>query len=249
MPRKKQRLSEKTIELRREYKRVRTNYLARVRTAARAGYQVTTIKIPERITEASIRRLEAQTSKKIRQSSDIVDMLTGDLYKRGTKGRRNNKMSSSQRDMARELKRIEKQNRAYSAMTPMQQEIAYELQTIDKETIQQAMSPDIATPVLDYEVMIQNWYDRIALERPEVYQYLESKTNELLLDADAETRRRFAYAYDQHADIFPDGLPYLNKNLINIQFDHIRQVMEWAPDSEAYQDFISVYSQEVESEE
>lgn len=223
----------KSEPLKSAYRRARKNYLARVRTAVRQGYQVETVKIPKRVTEASIRRLNKLTGEAIRKQATLVNMLTGEALEPRQKGRA----------------KVAKQNRTFSKLTPMEQEIAYELQTTNIEQIHTAATGTGEAPVLDYEVMIQNWYDRIALERPEVYQYLESKTNELLLGADAETRRRFAYAYDQHADIFPEGLPYLNKNLINVQFDQIRQVMEWAPDSEAYQDFISLYSQEVESEE
>ena len=64
---------------------------------------------------------------------------------------------------------------------------------------------------------------------------------------DAETRKRFAYAYAQNPDIFPEP-PYDSRENVIKSFNEIARMMELAPDSEAYYDFLSMYDG-VESEE
>ena len=119
------------------------------------------------------------------------------------------------------------------------------LQDIDNTVNQgsdQAYEPDaILSQQASYEQIIDNWYENIH-ENFYWYiaQFIESQTNRLIYGKDAETRKRFAYVYAQNPDIFPEP-PYDSREDVIKSFNEIARMMELAPDSEAFQDFLSLY--------
>ena len=211
------------MTIKQEYRRARRNYLARINRAVKAGYRPDVLPIPKRITRASIRALNKRTGEWIRSHSPQVDVETGEELK-PTK----NKKVRKQREQA---------YKAYMN-TPL-----WEVEDINAG--QAAQPVEMSTDILDYresyEQIIYNWYDNI---RHNFYwyiaQFIESETNRLILGKDAETRRRFAYVLTQNRDIFPEP-PYATRQEINDCFMQVANMMELAPDSEAYQDFMSMY--------
>lgn len=112
----------------------------------------------------------------------------------------------------------------------------------------QGMSNKLLSPSDSYEQLIDNWYQQV---RESFYwyiaQFIEWQTNKLIYGKSEETRKRFAYVFSQHPDLFPEP-PYESRDVILKRFDEIARMMELAPDSEAYYDFLSMYDG-VESEE
>lgn len=111
----------------------------------------------------------------------------------------------------------------------------------------QGMSNKLLSPSDSYEQLIDNWYQQV---RESFYwyiaQFIEWQTNKLIYGKSEETRKRFAYVFSQHPDLFPEP-PYETRDVILKRFDEIARMMELAPDSEAYYDFLSMYDG-VESE-
>lgn len=217
------------MTIKEQYKKARTNYLRRINTAVRSGYRPKVIPIPKRITEGSIRNLEKWRGEYIRTHSVMVDVETGDELK-PTK----NKKLRRQR---------EKAYREYMNK-PLQ-----DVDNIVNQGSDQAYEPDaILPPQASYEQIIDNWYENIH-ENFYWYiaQFIESQTNRLIYGKDAEIRKRFAYVYAQNPDIFPEP-PYDSRENVIKSFNDIARMMELAPDSEAYQDFLSMYDS-VESED
>lgn len=223
--------SDKYLVLEEEYRRARRNYLRRVNRLVKMGYQVDVIKIPKKIKPESIARLIRERGDVIKRKSTLVDMLTGQAYE---------KTRSKRKTLQR--KDIEKVNRVFSKLSPMEQQISFE----QSQIIHIPKQDLVLSRQESYELLIDNWYTAIEGFRPDIYLYLLSKTNELLEGASEETRRRFAYVYQQNPDIFPEAGDS-DRRIINAKFDQIRNMMNWASDSEAYKDFISKFD-EVEDE-
>ena len=210
------------MTIKERYKKTRRNYLRRINTAVRSGYRPIVIPIPKRITEASIRNLEKWSGEYIRSHSVMIDIETGEDVK-PTK----NKKARRQRE------------RAY------REYMKKPLPDIDNAVnhgSDQSYEPDaILPPQASYEQIIENWYENIH-ENFYWYiaQFIESQTNMLIYGKDPETRKRFAYVYAQNPDIFPEP-PYDSRENVIKSFNEIARMMELAPDSEAYQDFLSMY--------
>lgn len=210
------------MTIKERYRKARRNYLRRINTAVRSGYRPEVIPFPKHITEGSIRRLEKWRGEYIRTHSVMIDVNTGEELK-PTK----NKKTRRQR---------EKTYREYMNK-PLQ-----DVDNIVNQGSDQAYEPDaILPPQASYEQIIDNWYESIH-ENFYWYigQFIESQTNMLIYGKGPETRKRFAYVYAQNPDIFPEP-PYDSRENVIKSFNEIARMMELAPDSEAYQDFISLY--------
>ncbi len=215
-----------------QYKREYRNYLRRVNRAVKQGYVVDVVGRVKKPTRASINRLKQQTGEKIRTKSEIVDVETGVILK----------------PIKNKKKRLLQQRKNVKILKA-------DLPTIDivvngDLSIPQdlGMYDGILPPTESYEQIIDNWYQQV---RESFYwyiaQFIEWQTNKLIYDKSEETRRRFAYVLSQHPDIFPEP-PYETREVILNSFSEIARMMELAPDSEAYQDFLSMYDS-VEIEE
>lgn len=215
-----------------QYKREYRNYLRRVNRAVKQGYIVDVIGRVKKPTRASINRLKHQVGEKIRAKSEIVDIETGEILK----------------PIKNKKKRLQQQRKNVKILKA-------DLPTIDivingDSPIPQdlGMSDGILPPTESYEQIIDNWYQQV---RESFYwyiaQFIEWQTNKLIYGKSEETRKRFAYVFSQHPDLFPEP-PYETRDVILKRFDEIARMMDLAPDSEAYYDFISMYDG-VESEE
>lgn len=220
------------MTIKEQYKREYKNYLRRVNNAVKQGYIVDVIGRVKRPTRASINRLKRQTGEKIRSKAEIVDIETGEILK-PIKNKK--KRLAQQRKNVKILKAdLPTIDIVVNGNTPIPQDLG--------------MSVGILPPTESYEQIIDNWYQEV---RESFYwyiaQFIEWQTNKLIYGKSEETRKRFAYVFSQHPDLFPEP-PYEARDVILKRFDEIAHMMDLAPDSEAYYDFLSMYDG-VESEE
>lgn len=215
-----------------QYKREYRNYLRRVNRAVKQGYVVDVVGRVKKPTRASINRLKQQTGEKIRTKSEIVDIETGEILK----------------PIKNKKKRLSQQRKNVKILKADLQTVANTVENNTTFTPIQGMSNKLLSPSDSYEQLIDNWYQQV---RESFYwyiaQFIEWQTNKLIYGKSEETRKRFAYVFSQHPDLFPEP-PYESRDVILKRFDEIARMMELAPDSEAYYDFLSMYDG-VESEE
>jgi hypothetical protein len=220
------------LTVKEQYNREYRNYLRRVNRAVKQGYVVDVVGRVKKPTRASINRLKQQTGEKIRTKSEIVDVETGVILK----------------PIKNKKKRLAQQRKNVKILKA-------DLPTIDIVVNGDLPIPQdlgvydgILPPTESYEQIIDNWYQQV---RESFYwyiaQFIEWQTNKLIYGKSEETRRRFAYVLSQHPDIFPEP-PYETREAILNSFSEIARMMELSPDSEAYQDFLSMYDS-VEIEE
>lgn len=215
-----------------QYKHEYRNYLRRVNRAVKQGYIVDVISRVKKPTRASINRLKQMTGEKIRSKSRVVDVETGEILK----------------PIKNKKERLKQQRKNVNILKADLQTVANTVENNIPVKQIPTMSDNILPPTESYEQIIDNWYQQV---RESFYwyiaQFIEWQTNRLIYGKSDETRRRFAYVLSQHPDIFPEP-PYETREAILNSFDEIARMMELAPDSEAYQDFLSMYDG-VESEE
>lgn len=214
-----------------QYKREYRNYLRRVNRAVKQGYVVDVVGRVKKPTRASINRLKQQTGEKIRTKSEIVDVETGEILK----------------PIKNKKKRLSQQRKNVEILKADLQTVANTVENNTTFSSIQGMSNKLLSPSDSYEQLIDNWYQQV---RESFYwyiaQFIEWQTNKLIYGKSEETRKRFAYVFSQHPDLFPEP-PYETRDVISKRFDEIARMMELAPDSEAYCDFLSMYDG-VESE-
>lgn len=215
-----------------QYKSEYRNYLRRVNRAVKQGYVVDVVGRVKKPTRASINRLKQQTGEKIRTKSEIVDVETGVILK---------PIKNKKKRLAQQRKNV----KILKADLPTIDIVVNGDLPIPQDL---GMYDGVLPPTESYEQIIDNWYQQV---RESFYwyiaQFIEWQTNNLIYGKSEETRRRFAYVLSQHPDIFPEP-PYETREVILNSFSEIARMMELAPDSEAYQDFLSMYDS-VEIEE
>lgn len=215
-----------------QYKREYRNYLRRVNRAVKQGYVVNVVGRVKKPTRASINRLKQQTGEKIRTKSELVDIETGEILK---------PIKNKKKRLAQQRKNV----KILKADLP-----TIDIVVNDNTSIPQDLGvyDGILPPTESYEQIIDNWYQQV---RESFYwyiaQFIEWQTNKLIYGKSEETRKHFAYVFSQHPDLFPEP-PYETRDVILKRFDEIAHMMDLAPDSEAYYDFLSMYDG-VESEE
>lgn len=213
------------MTIKEQYKREYQNYLRRVNRAVKQGYVVDVVGRVKKPTRASINRLKQQTGEKIRTKSEIVDVETGVILK----------------PIKNKKKRLAQQRKNVNILKADLQTVANTVENNTAFSPIQGMSNKLLSPSDSYEQLIDNWYQQV---RESFYwyiaQFIEWQTNKLIYGKSEETRKRFAYVFSQHPDLFPEP-PYETRDVILKRFDEIARMMELAPDSEAYQDFLSMY--------
>ena len=213
------------MTIKEQYKREYRNYLRRVNRAVKQGYVVDVVGRVKKPTRASIKRLKQQTGEKIRTKSEIVDIETGEIL---------NPIKNKKKRLAQQRKNV----------NILQADLQTVANTVENNTTFspiQGMSNKLLSPSDSYEQLIDNWYQQV---RESFYwyiaQFIEWQTNRLIYGKSEETRKRFAYVLSQHPDIFPEP-PYETREAILNSFNEVARMMDLAPDSEAYQDFLSMY--------
>lgn len=211
-----------------QYRKARRNYLRRVNNKVRQGYMVDVIPIPKKPTRASIRRLQKMTGAEIARTSELVDMLTGEIYERDKRGRR----------------KVAEGNRKFNKLTPFEQETARAIQSLDKQYIKSTTQQEQSAAISQIDVTIQNFYDTIEQFRGDVQNMIRERVDDMT--ATEEGARKFAYIYQTQPELFPDPSLY-DEKLINGNLNEIAQAMELAPEDPDYQKFVQLFDG-VESE-
>lgn len=221
--------------LQQQYAKEYNNYLARVRNQQKQGVQVKIIKRVKNPKQVSIDRIKKQTAKEIRKNATVVDMLTGEIITPKEYGRKH----------ALEI------NRVFIKLTPQEQEYARfheytsakELKALQKTGIQ----VNIATPALDYEAIIDSWYDSLDSFHPKVATWLREKTDALLSNATERERALFAYTYSKAPEVFPTEY-YMDKATVDAVFWNILKKNGVLSTTEDFQDFLIMQDIVIENE-
>lgn len=220
--------------IQKEYSHEYTKYLSRVRNQQKQGVQVNIIKRVKNPKQASIDRVKKQTAKEIRKNATVVDMLTGEVITAKEYGRKH----------ALEI------NRVFIKLTPQEQEYAREhgsdLQAL-KTILKKGIRVNIATPALDYEAVIDTWYDSLESFVPKTAYWLRQKTDTLLANASNKERALFAYTYAKEPEAFPTE-PYMDKATLDAVFWNILQRMGVVSSTEDFQEFLQEQDIVIESE-
>lgn len=224
----------KTEIIQKEYSHEYTKYLARVRNQQKQGVQVKIIKRVKNPKQVSIDRIKKQTAKEIRKNATVVDMLTGEKITPKEYGR----------------KHALERNRVFIKLTPQEQEYARfhgsDLKEL-KAILKKGIRVNIATPVLDYEVIIDSWYDSLDSFHPKVATWLREKTDALLLNATERDRALFAYTYSKEPEAFPTEY-YMDKATVDAVFWNILKKMGVLSATKDFQDFIQMLDIAIEEE-
>lgn len=221
--------------IQKEYSHEYTKYLARVRYQQKQGVQVKIIKRVKNPKQASFDRIKKQTAKEIRKNATVVDMLTGEVITSKEYGR----------------KQALEKNRVFIKLTPQEQDYVRtqgytdikELKALQKTGIQ----VNIATPVLDYEAIIDSWYDSLESFVPKTAHWLRQKTDTLLANTSNKERALFAYTYSKEPEAFPTE-PYMDKAMVDAVFWNILQRMGVLSSTEDFQEFLQEQDIVIENE-
>lgn len=220
--------------IQKEYTHEYTKYLARVRNQQKQGVQVKIIKRVKNPKQGSIDRIKKQIAKEIRKNATVVDMLTGEKITPKEYGR----------------KHALERNRVFIKLTPQEQEYARfhgsDLKEL-KAILKKGIRVNIATPVLDYDVIIDSWYDSLYSFHPKVATWLREKTDALLLNATERERVLFAYTYSKASEAFPTEY-YMDKATVDAVFWNILKKMGVLSATKDFQDFIQMLDIAIEEE-
>ena len=218
MPRKARSKNPNTI--RAQYNKAYRNYLARVNRQVRVGYNVDVIQRVKNPTRASIRRLQKQTAKTIKEHSTLYDMITG-------------------QEVTRQRKSAERINREFSSLSPIEQELSREQGKITRyEPSEGAISA--------VDITIENWYDYVEKSfTPQIAQYIKERSDAMInTDRDA-----FAYAIAENPDALPSPGYHNSERMVDASFSNIARIMKVDKNSEGFQSFIDGVSGIVERED
>lgn len=221
--------------IQKEYSHEYTKYLARVRNQQKQGVQVQRIKRVKKPTQASIDRIKKQIAKEIRKNATVVDMLTGEVITSKEYGR----------------KHALERNRVFIKLTPQEQEYARIQGYTTVEELKKLQRTGIivieATPVLDYEAIIDSWYDSLESFVPKTASYLREKTDALLANTSDKERALFAYTYAKEPEAFPTE-PYMDKATVDAVFWGILRRMGVLSTTEDFQEFLQEQDIVIEKE-
>lgn len=230
---KKKKTKAETIQ--KEYAHEYTKYLARVRNQQKQGVQVKIIKRVKNPTQVSMDRIKKQTAKEIRKNATVVDMLTGEVITSKEYGR----------------KHALERNRVFIKLTPQEQEYARIQGYTTVEELKKLQRTGIivieTTPVLDYEAIIDSWYDSLESFVPKTASYLREKTDALLANASDKERALFAYTYAKEPEAFPTE-PYMDKATVDAVFWNILRRMGVLSSTEDFQEFLQEQDIVIENE-
>lgn len=225
----------KSAILQEQYAKEYSNYLARVRNQQVQGVQVKIIKRVKNPKQVSIDRIKKQTAKEIRKNASVVDMLTGEKITPKEYGR----------------KHALERNRVFRKLSPQEQEYAREHDYTDIKELKDLQKNGIkvitATSVLDYEAIIDNWYESLDSFHPKAASLLREKTDGYLSNATEKERALFAYTYSKAPEAFPTQY-YIDSPGVDAVFWNILKKMGVLSTTEEFQDFLIMQDIVIEEE-
>lgn len=203
MPRKSRKKNPNTI--REQYNKAYRNYLARVNRQVRVGYNVDVIQRVKNPTRASIRRLEQQTAKTIKEHSTLYSMVTGE-------------------EVTHNRKSAERINREFSSLSPVEQALSQEKGTLVKgvQVSEEAVN--------GADMLISQWYEFIEKSfKPQTAQYIKEKTDWLV----NKDRHAFATVLYKNPDILPEAGDS-DRRVIDAKFSEMYNALNMYMDNPAY---------------
>ena len=152
-------------------------YLRRLNRQVKVGYDVNVIPKVENPTKKDIAIIKSIRATQIKKESDIVNLITGEI-------------------VSENKKEIDKINREFLALPAELQDISMEHGQLIKN-----VNTDVYTAIIEYDLLIKNWYDSLHEFRKDLRDFLFDRTNELL--SNESSKLEFAIAYKKNPDIFP----------------------------------------------
>ena len=100
---------------------------------------------------------------------------------------------------------------------------------------------------IDYEAIINSWYDSLESFAPKTSEYLKEKTDAYLFNSSDKERALFAYTYAKEPEAFPTE-PYMDKATIDAVFWNILHRMGVISTTEDFQEFLQEQDIVIEKE-
>lgn len=217
------------MTIKQEYRRVRANYLARVRELETQGYQVDRVAIPKKPTLGSINRLQSLTTKTLKEKSTLVDISTGEVVNQ-------KELTASTR------KNIQKKNKKlHNYAKDIQKSIGVKGRS--RKSIRELLIENI--PTVD-EISLENFMESIDQFIPPVQEFIRQRVAELA--STEENKKAFIKAIRDN----PDYLPIPTDSdigIISYKFAQLARIMDLDLQSNEMQEFIEMSTVDVELEE
>lgn len=205
------------MTIKKQYKKARANYLARVNRLKKQGWDIEVIPLVKKPTKASIARLNKQTAKQIRSKAKLYDINTG---KEITKHR---------------LSKAKEQGKRYKNIVSKQI-----VKKTQRNSINQVTSPKVISKINIEElkkqtptnVKVSEWYEDInSIFAQSIRRVLFELTTELTKTEELE--QAFSKVLQNNPDLFPQNA-YEPENVLKQRFFAISEKMrEYISDKNA----------------
>ena len=192
------------MDINRLYNKEYSLYLRRLNRQFKVGYDVKVIAKVKNPTQEDIEVLKSIKSKQIKRESDIINLITGEI-------------------VSENKKEIDKINREFLALPAELQDISMEHGQLIKN-----VNTDAYTAIIEYDLLIKNWYDSLYEFRKDLRDFLFDRTNELL--SNESSKLEFAIAYKKNPDIFPTPADS-RIEVVSAKMNAVMEAMQFYSDS------------------
>ena len=179
-------------------------YLRRLNRQVKVGYDVNVIPKVENPTKKDIAIIKSIRATQIKKESDVVNLITGEI-------------------VSENKKEIDKINREFLALPAELQDISMEHGQLIKN-----VNTDVYTAIIEYDLLIKNWYDSLYEFRKDLRDFLFDRTNELL--SNESSKLEFAIAYKKNPDIFPTPADS-RIEVVSAKMNAVMEAMQFYSDS------------------
>lgn len=179
-------------------------YLRRLNRQVKVGYDVNVIPKVENPTKKDIAIIKSIRATQIKKESDIVNLITGEI-------------------VSENKKEIDKINKEFLALPAELQDISMEHGQLIKN-----VNTDVYTAIIEYDLLIKNWYDSLYEFRKDLRDFLFDRTNELL--SNESSKLEFAIAYKKNPDIFPTPADS-RIEVVSAKMNAVMEAMQFYSDS------------------
>lgn len=179
-------------------------YLRRLNRQVKVGYDVNVIPKVENPTKKDIAIIKSIRATQIKKESDIVNLITGEI-------------------VSENKKEIDKINREFLALPAELQDISMEHGQLIKN-----VNTDVYTAIIEYDLLIKNWYDSLYEFRKDLRDFLFDRTNGLL--SNESSKLEFAIAYKKNPDIFPTPADS-RIEVVSAKMNAVMEAMQFYSDS------------------
>jgi hypothetical protein len=192
------------VNINKLYSKEYSLYLRRLNRQLKAGYDVNVIPKVENPTKKDITLIKSIRATQIKKESDIVNLITGEI-------------------VSENKKEIDKINREFLALPAELQDISMEHGQLINN-----VNTDVYTAIIEYDLLINNWYDSLYEFRKDLRDFLFDRTNELL--SNESSKLEFAIAYKKNPDIFPTPADS-RIEVVSAKMNAVMEAMQFYSDS------------------